>query len=120
MEVRDLAMKSFVFTYRAPAGYIGASPEVLQAWEAFFAQLGSKVTDAGYPVFAREQVGRCGEGTELGGYSIVSAEDLSAAVALARSCPALSAGGGVEVGELTQLDAGSVLSGADDHQRATA
>ena len=43
--------------------------------------------------------------TELGGYSIVSADDLSAAVAIARSCPALSAGGGVEVGELTRLGA---------------
>jgi hypothetical protein len=120
MEVRDLAMKSFVFTYRAPAGYSDGSPEVLQAWQAFFQRLGSKVTDAGHPVFAREQIGQCGEGTELGGYSIVSADDLSTAVAMARSCPALSAGGGVEVGELTQLDAESVTTTAADQQRATA
>jgi hypothetical protein len=37
----------------------------------------------------------------LGGYSLISAESIDEAVELARNCPFLRLGGGVEVGELT-------------------
>ena len=113
-------VKSFVSTFRPRTDYVGNSPEVQQAWQAYLEGLGSKLIDAGNPVFVRQQVGQCGADTVLGGYSIVNAEDLSAAVAMASGCPVLSAGGGVEVGELTRLNQEQVQTTVADHRRATA
>jgi hypothetical protein len=42
--------------------------------------------------------------TTLGGYSLIRAGSLDAASALARGCPVLTAGGGVEICELTSHD----------------
>ena len=42
--------------------------------------------------------------TTLGGYSLIRAGSLDAAVALARGCPMLGAGGAVEICELTSHD----------------
>jgi hypothetical protein len=49
----------------------------------------------------------------LGGYTLVTADDLEAAVALAKGHPLLRQGGGVEVGELTVLNRGT-RQGSDD------
>ena len=98
-------MPKFLFSYRSAADGEPGGPEVMAAWQAFFEGLGSSVLDVGNPIFAREAVGQCSsEKTVLGGYSIVEAEDLDAAVKLASACPTLNHGGGVEVGELTVLD----------------
>ncbi len=46
--------------------------------------------------------------TRLGGYSLVTAEDLDGAAALAEGCPALRVGGGVEIGTVLEYtEAGS-------------
>jgi hypothetical protein len=54
-------------------------------------------------VFTASSLGNCGPGTHLCGYSFVTADDLESAVALAKGAPVVSAGGGVEVGEITEL-----------------
>ena len=41
--------------------------------------------------------------TRLAGYSVVDTQDLGSAVALAKACPNLRVGGGVEVGALAEL-----------------
>jgi hypothetical protein len=48
-------------------------------------------------------VGRAGQSTQLGGYAIVTADDLQTAVSMAEHCPAITRGGGVEVGVLAAL-----------------
>jgi hypothetical protein len=48
-------------------------------------------------------IGEAGPSTRLGGYSIVTADDLDAALSLAKSCPSIERGGGVEVGLLADL-----------------
>ncbi len=48
-------------------------------------------------------MGTCDDSTRLGGYSFVTADDLESAVALAKSAPVLATGGGVEVGEITEI-----------------
>jgi hypothetical protein len=58
-------------------------------------------------VFVRKTLGNCDAETTLGGYSLIKADDLKAAVALAEGCPVLNEGGGVEVGELTILNRGA-------------
>jgi hypothetical protein len=112
-------MSKYAFVYRAPVEYEGADPSEQGAWQVFLEGLGSDLIDAGNPVFARGSVGNCGEATVLGGYSIVTADDLPAAMAMARACPTLAAGGGVEVGEMTTLSELSTVTTADDHARAT-
>jgi hypothetical protein len=91
---------TFVLVHRAPAGYVGTA-KAAAAWSNWFTQLGSQLRDRGNPVFTRQSVGNCGPETGLGGYTLIAADDLEGAVALARSCPLLAEGGGVEVGELT-------------------
>ena len=95
-------MNTYVFAYRTPKDAEG-SPDAMSAWMAWFEQLGSAVVDHGNPIFARTSVGTTNSGTVLGGYSLISAESLDAATALARNCPAVAHGGGVEIGEVTPM-----------------
>jgi hypothetical protein len=99
-------MPRYVFSYRSDKGYDGlAHPEDLTAWGAFLNDvIGPNVVDPGFPVFEPSTVvGEVGESTQLGGYSIVTADDLETAVSMARRCPTLSRAGGVEVGVLAAL-----------------
>jgi hypothetical protein len=79
-------MPNYLFTYRVPRDYPAVGPEVAAAWQAFLDGLGPNLVDAGNPVFTRKGVGNCSEGTVLGGYSIVAADDLGTAAALAERC----------------------------------
>jgi hypothetical protein len=104
---------TFVFTYRMPMDYVPGNSDVMAKWSAWFDSLGSSLADTGNPVFESTEVGRCSEGTQLGGYSFVTAEDLESAAAIAKECPALESGGGVEVGAVTVLHSDSPSSGRD-------
>jgi YCII-related domain len=96
-------MSKFLFSYRTSQNY-APGPDSMADWNAWFRDLGSKVVDIGNPVFERSTLGNCEGDSLLGGYSIVTADDLEAAVALAETCPVLAHGGGIEVGELTRLN----------------
>jgi len=98
-------MGTYVIVNRVPEGYAG-SAESRAAWNAWFERLGESLVDRGNPVFARSTLGNCGADTVLGGYTLVRADSLETALALASGCPALESGGGVEVGELTLLNRG--------------
>jgi hypothetical protein len=94
----------FIFTYHQPAGYVpGSDSDAMAAWEGFFAEIADSVADPGQPVFARTALGEVGSSTQLGGYSVINAEDFEHAIALAKACPTLSYGGGVQVGLLAEL-----------------
>jgi hypothetical protein len=98
-------MPTYLITNRAPKNYRG-SADAMPAWNAWFERLSANLVDRGNPVFERRTLGNCGTDTELGGYTLVTADNLEAAVALAEGCPHLANGGGVEVGELTILNSG--------------
>jgi hypothetical protein len=95
-------MPQYVFTYRAPKN-VSRTPEAIEAWTAWFEHISSSVADMGKPVFVSTALGTCDDSTRLGGYSFINADDLESAVALAKGSPALAAGGGVEVGEISEL-----------------
>jgi hypothetical protein len=57
--------------------------------------------EEGKAVFVRATTGDTGHDDRLGGYSLIIAENIDAAVELASSCPIVASGGVVEVGELT-------------------
>lgn len=77
--------------------------EIMQAWEAWFAQLGPDVIDPGAMLAPGSTVTADGVshgGSAANGYSVVAAEDLDDALSKARACPVLHGGGTVEVHEL--------------------
>ena len=96
-------MPTFVFTYRMPKDHVPGGPATMAAWTAWFASMGADLLDIGNPVVEAAQVGTCGKGTRLGGYSFVTAEDLASALTMAQVSPALDAGGGGEVGVVEAL-----------------
>jgi hypothetical protein len=101
-ESRGGEMSKFLFSYRVPDDY-RPSGETGQVWEDFFDSLADRKIDLGHGVIAARRLGNLGVGTRLGGYSMVEADDLEHAAALARGCPALSLGGGVEVGAVPEF-----------------
>jgi hypothetical protein len=96
-------MPKFLFSYRMPEDYRLGRPDSIANRTAFFAALGDHVVDPGQPVSEIAELGHCWAGTRPGGYSLIYADDLEAAVTLAKGCPALAEGAGVQVGQLTEV-----------------
>ena len=96
-------MPEFVLAYRSQKGY-APTADTVAAWYAWFDGIGDRLVELGQPVIDRATIGESSpDRTELGGYSIVRADDLPAALAIAKGCPGLDFGGGVEVGLLGQV-----------------
>ncbi|MGB8858205.1 MAG: hypothetical protein WCC60_03065 [Ilumatobacteraceae bacterium] len=93
-------MSNYLLAYRG-----GSTPEgeaaqqaVMTAWMNWFGELGDAVVDGGAPFGESGCVG--GEATAgLTGYSVVRANDIARAQALAAGCPILQSGGTVDVYE---------------------
>jgi hypothetical protein len=88
------------------SGHDGASlSDGLAAWSTFINDvIAPSLTDPGWPVFEPAAVlGEAGPSTQLGGYAVIIADDLQAAVPLAERCPTITRGGGVEVAVLAAL-----------------
>jgi hypothetical protein len=97
-------MTTFLLSYRMPEGYVPGGAGATDRWRAWFDSLGDQLTNRGNPVFERSELGNCGPGTRLGGYSLITAPDLETAVSMAKGCPAVSGGsGGVEVGVVAEI-----------------
>lgn len=104
-------MPEFVFAYHG--GAKPATPEegqkAMAAWTAWFASLGAAVVDGGRPVGQSHTVSakgivHDGGANPLSGYSIVKANTLDAAIAMARGCPMVVDGtGSVEVAEAMEM-----------------
>ena len=95
-------MANYVFSYRVPSDYVPGA-ETATEWQGWFGGMGSALVDIGNAVTdyaSLSEVG--GSGSRVVGYSVVSAEDMDAALALAKDCPALRVGGGVEVGPVME------------------
>jgi hypothetical protein len=102
-------MPRYILSYRSAKDFDTlADPTALPAWGSFLDQvIAPHVVDPGWPVFEpSEVIGAAGPSTRLGGFSIVTADDLEAALSMARSCPTIERGGGVEVGLLAELPQG--------------
>jgi hypothetical protein len=102
----DQTMPQFIFSYRSAKDYDAiADPDGLAAWGAFLNKvIAPNVVDPGWPVFEPATVlGEAGQSTQLGGYSIVTADDLETALSMAEHCPTIKGGGGVEVAVLAAL-----------------
>jgi hypothetical protein len=96
-------MTSYLFSFRGPRDSV-LLPETFDAWASWQLQLGPRLKDRGYPARTAESIGAPADATTLGGYSVIRATSLAAAVELARGCPHLNEGGAVEVAELVNND----------------
>lgn len=107
-------MPTYLYLYRGPATPTDditpeQGAEQMAAWNAWRDAAGDAVADFGAPFGARTAVtddGRATGTTELGGYSLVTADSLDAAVALTQKHPFLSEGKGrfaIEVFELVPM-----------------
>ena len=91
--------------------YLGGGPptnpedgkKVMDAWMAWFGRVGSDVVDAGAPIGPRQMVGAKAAGTGAAGYSIITADNLAAAVKLTDGHPHLMSGGSIEVCETVPI-----------------
>lgn len=103
-------MTKYVLLYTAVGAQATVAPtqEEMQAsiaaWEAWFAGMGKHVVDAGNPfgpskTIATDGKARDGAASHVTGYSVVEAESLDEATEMAKSCPNISDGGGVEIYE---------------------
>jgi len=97
-------MSTYLFSYQAPKGYV-PSAEAADAWSTWFQGLGEAVLERGNPTFTTDAVGISRVDTPRGGYSIIQTASLDKAIEFAKACPIVGAGGGVEVGEITVVDA---------------
>jgi hypothetical protein len=106
-------MAKFLLSYRVPKDYTPGRPETVAAWTAWFESMGANLADQGLPVIESSSLGNCGADTRLGGYSLVTADDLEAALTVAKGCPALEMGAGIEVGVIMELNRGTRPVGED-------
>ena len=104
-------MAKYLFIYHG-----GDHPEteeetakVLDDWGQWLGSMGAAVIDGGNPVGDSRTINSDGSVTDNGGpnpvtgYSIVEASDLDDAIAKARGCPLLAAGGQVELAEAIDM-----------------
>jgi hypothetical protein len=101
-------MGKYLFAYRG--GMMADTDEqrqaVMQAWGEWFGELGQAIVDPGNPFAGSTSVNGNGGGgadSQLTGYSVIKADSLDAASALAEGCPVLKGGGSVDVYETIEV-----------------
>jgi len=96
-------MAKYVFSFRVPSDY-APHPGTAAEWQAWFDGLGSALVDIGNAVTDYASLGEVGGGeSRMVAYSVLSAQDMDSAVALAKDCPVMRVGGGVEVGPVMEV-----------------
>src|SRR5512136_602451 len=96
-------MAKFLYVYYG--GKIETDPkkqkESMDTWMKWFKSLGKAVVDAGNPTMPGKILSKNGakdiSGDSITGYSIVQADNLDAAVKIAKGSPQLTAGGQIAV-----------------------
>ena len=100
-------MAKYLYSYHG--GSVPQSKEegerVMQAWIGWFGKLGAAVVDGGNPVGQSTTVKNGsvipnGGANPVSGYSIIEASSTDDAVAKAKGCPIITAGGSVEIAEI--------------------
>jgi hypothetical protein len=104
-------MANYVLVYRG-GGAMADTEEQRQAelarWGVWYGGLGDAVVDGGNPFGASKSVAADGSASDGGtsrltGYTILKADSLDAAAAMAKGCPILTNGGSIEVYETFQV-----------------
>ena len=91
-------MDKFLFVLRVPQDYEPGVQSNIEALNAWFQSIGPGVVDRGRMVVEASSLGETSDRTRVGGYLFVNTEDRDAALAVAKECPFVLLGGGIEVG----------------------
>jgi hypothetical protein len=91
-------MANYVLSFRTQPDR-AAAPDEEAEWGQWFQEIGASIADFGHRVGRVSALGAVPSGDTLGGYIVVTAGDFEGAVALAKACPGLRHGGGLEIGE---------------------
>lgn len=102
-------MANFVFLYHGgemPEGE-DAQKKMMDAWMAWFGQLGDSMVDGGNPIApgAKKISGEgavSDAGSDVTGYTVIKADSMAEAVEKAKSCP-IGAGASMTVHETVQM-----------------
>lgn len=104
-------MPNYLFVYHG--GTTPETPEdgekMMAAWGAWFQDMGDAVVDGGNPVGQSSTVSAAGVAPNGGanpvsGYTVVQADDMGGACALASGCPMVSDGtGSIEVAQIMPM-----------------
>lgn len=104
-------MPDFMFVYHGGAVPEGeqAQQDAMVRWGAWMQTNGPALKDPGNPVGSSKTVSSDGVADNGGpnpvsGYTIVTADDIDAAVEMARTSPMIADGGSVEVAEIHVID----------------
>lgn len=96
-------MKRFLFL---TFGFVPPTPEIMQAWGAWFESIADRIVDSGGPGGGGREITRAGT-TDLAmdldaftGYVIVDAADLDEATELAQGCPIITS---IQVHEIKSM-----------------
>lgn len=105
-------MAKYLFVYHG-GGKGPTTPDeikaVMDAWGAWFGSMGAAVVDGGNPVGLSSTVKPDGSlvsgggANPVSGYSLIEASSLEDAHLKARGCPALKAGGSIEIAEVIDM-----------------
>jgi hypothetical protein len=96
-------MAKYVFSFRVPSDYAPLAGTAAE-WQAWFGGLGSALVDVGNAVTDYASLGAVGgSDSRIVAYSVLSAEDMDSALALAKDCPVMRVGGGVEIGTVMEV-----------------
>jgi len=96
-------MAKYVFSFRVPPDYAPHAGTAAE-WQTWFGGLGSALVDVGNAVTGYASLGEVGgSDSRMVAYSVVSAEDMDSALTLAKDCPVMRVGGGVEVGPVMDV-----------------
>lgn len=100
-------MKNFLLLYSG-GGMPASEAEqkaVLAEWQAWFGMVGASLVDGGNPFMGAKSIAVNGHvhdgpvGSMASGYSVIKADSMDAAVAIAKGCPVLKGGAQISVYE---------------------
>ena len=101
-------MATYLLAYHG--GGMAETPEeqekVMNDWMAWFGTVGDAMRDPGMPVVGTKTIDPDGAVSDGGGanpvtgYSVIDADSMEAAIALAQACPVLASGSTIEVAEV--------------------
>ncbi len=102
-------MKQYLFTYRSVPGYDWfGDPTGLPDWQTFLETIEPNVIDPGWPSFEQTTlIGETGPSTQVGGYSVVTAESLEEALTMAK---------GPQRPEISPTNGGTLVLGPTDNE----
>lgn len=104
-------MPNYVLTYHGEMGPMPDDPSVVEAvmeeWGAWYGSMGDSLVDGGSPFGETASIGPDGSSTSnpasITGYTIIKADDMAGATAIAKACPVLSNGHTVQISQSVDM-----------------